>query len=373
MRSARFYLKRLKNPNPSAKSPIYYALLPIDHGLSFPDCFETCNYEIVWMDWPQVKEPLSKKSLEFLDSIDPKKDLELLCTKLGLRKKCLQNFYLIEILLKTAAKKGFNLYEIGNMIYKDDEDDEKPTDIKRLLEKTEHIYQIIKAGHNKTLDKWVRRSINIIKQKSLKKELIRQKIVMQTVLEQAILEDEEEETKKSCEFSGKRRRSFSDKLLEEETLLINNSLYPNVYQQSPDSYSNSTEDDLYKDSLKLNKKTSMKFLKNEVKIKQKSPEMLSMKRSVSLPYLKRNDSNKMKNGEEMGENFLLEKGTLKKKRKAKKKLVKNLKPEDIYDDMFIYYYESFLNQLLDQKLKEKNRAKNVFRNRVSSSSESSFK
>jgi len=33
-----------------------YRLIPIDHGLTFPDCFKICTYELVWMEWPHVKK-----------------------------------------------------------------------------------------------------------------------------------------------------------------------------------------------------------------------------------------------------------------------------------------------------------------------------
>lgn len=354
-------------------------MIPIDHGLCFPDCFETINYEIVWMDWPQTKEPFSKKILEFINSIDPKNDVELLCSKLSLRKKCLQNFYLTEILLKNAANKGFTLHEIGNLIYKDDEDDEKPIEIKKLIEKTKYIYQILKSSNNKTLDKWVRRSIDIIKEKNMKKEMKKQnKFIKPTVIDEPIIEEENEEELKKNNENNKRRRSFSDNysILEEEKSAKTNTCNANHINypfQSPGSNSNSTEDDLYfPESLSLKSKLSKKFSKNESKVKQKSPEHLVLKRSLSLPYFKKNDSKLTKNSDELDDDsFILEKENSK-KTKMKKNQIKHLKAEDIYDDMFIYYFESFLNQLLEIKIKEKNRAKNIFRNRVLST-DTSFK
>jgi hypothetical protein len=35
-------------------------LIPIDHGLSFPDNFEIYDYQIVWMGYKQAKVPLSE-------------------------------------------------------------------------------------------------------------------------------------------------------------------------------------------------------------------------------------------------------------------------------------------------------------------------
>lgn len=34
-------------------------LIPIDHGLSFPDNFEIFDYEIVWMGYRQAQQPFS--------------------------------------------------------------------------------------------------------------------------------------------------------------------------------------------------------------------------------------------------------------------------------------------------------------------------
>ena len=324
------------------------------------------------MDWPQSKEPFNKKTLEFLDSLNPKNDVEMLCTKLSLRKKCLQNFYLVEILIKNAAKKGFTLYDIGNMIYKNDEDDEKETDIKHLIEKTKYIYKILKSTNNKNLDKWVRKSISLLNEKNSKKQTKKNTLSFNKPFNETIIEEEFEEEVKRNPEEQKRRRSFSDNisLIEEESILKPKTIKFHNLLQSPGSVSNSTEDGLNLiENLQLSKKLSMKFQKNDVKL-QKSPENLTMKRCLSLPYLKRSDSKLSKSSDEFEDNFVLEKGKSKTGRPKKKK-EKNLKAEDIYDDVFIYYFESFLNQMLDMKLNEKKRAKNLYRNRVVSTNEGS--
>ena len=334
------------------------------------------------MDWPQVKEPLSKETLKFIEAIDPKKDLEMFISQLELRKKCLQNFYLAEILLKNAALKGFSLFEIGNMIYKNDEDDEKNTDIKNLIEKTKYIYEILKSSNNKTLDKWVTKSIHILKEKKSKGDQKKVNKTLNNAINEAIIEEENEEEVKKNPDEIKRRRSFSDNysLLEEDSSNNVKACAIKVQQlhmQSPDSNSNSTVDDLNfinnnNELVSLSKQISIKFINNEVKIiHQKSPESLALKRSLSLPYFKRNDSKLSKSSGdwelEPDDSFALEGKGKKNLKKTKKKQIKKLKAEHIYDDMFIYYFESFLNQLLDLKMKEKSRAKNIFRNRVLSS------
>ncbi len=41
-------------------------LIPIDHGLSFPDNLEIYDYEMVWMGYRQSQQPFSEKSLSFI-------------------------------------------------------------------------------------------------------------------------------------------------------------------------------------------------------------------------------------------------------------------------------------------------------------------
>lgn len=96
-----------------------YKLIPIDHSLSFPDCIEINEYEMCWMGWNQSKLQFNSKLIEYISQIDPKKDITYLSNILKMRPKCLQNFRIVNILLKIAACE-FNLtpYEIGLIIYR---------------------------------------------------------------------------------------------------------------------------------------------------------------------------------------------------------------------------------------------------------------
>lgn len=67
-------------------------LIPIDHGLSFPDNFVIYDYEMVWMGYRQAQQPFSEKSLQYIENIDPIKDCKKLREKLGFREICLRNF-----------------------------------------------------------------------------------------------------------------------------------------------------------------------------------------------------------------------------------------------------------------------------------------
>jgi hypothetical protein len=95
-----------------------YKLIPIDHGLSFPDNFAIYTTELVWMNFSQIQGPLSTEELLFIDGIDPEGDCQLLREKLGFREICLRNFRIAETFLKAAAQKGFSLQDIGLMLYR---------------------------------------------------------------------------------------------------------------------------------------------------------------------------------------------------------------------------------------------------------------
>lgn len=122
-------------------------LIPVDHGLSLPDCIEICDYEIVWMGWPQSQIPFSNEELAHIENFNLENDLEMLKSRLNIRKKCLRNFVAANILLKNAARQGFNLFEIGNMVYRVNE--EEPSLLQRLLRKTKDSYKIKRSvGEN---------------------------------------------------------------------------------------------------------------------------------------------------------------------------------------------------------------------------------
>ncbi len=54
-----------KNKEKGGKG-VFMKLIPIDHGLSFPDNLEIYDYQLVWMNYAQAKQPFSEKSLKFI-------------------------------------------------------------------------------------------------------------------------------------------------------------------------------------------------------------------------------------------------------------------------------------------------------------------
>ena len=136
-----------------------YNLIPIDHGLSFPDNFEIYDYEIVWINFPQCIQPFTEKELKFIQSIDPAMDCEGLRERLEFRPICLRNFRIAQILLKKAAAMGFNLYDISQILYRSepmsDESDKESSkgrykaplsELEKLVVEAENIYAIVKKN-----------------------------------------------------------------------------------------------------------------------------------------------------------------------------------------------------------------------------------
>lgn len=113
-------------------------LIPIDHGLCFPDCFQACTYDLVWMEWPQAKKKWTPTELDYISRINPKADVERLTKHFKFRDICLRNFRIAETTLKKGALAGLTLFEIGALLYRDDPD--FPSPIEEIIKKTEELY-----------------------------------------------------------------------------------------------------------------------------------------------------------------------------------------------------------------------------------------
>lgn len=111
-------MKKYTNQEGGSKAKKQYRLIPIDHGLSFPDCFEIFSNELAWMDYPQSKQPFTEEELKFIDRIDPVEDCKRLNSRLGFREICLRNFRIAETVLKRCASEGLTAYQIGQIMYR---------------------------------------------------------------------------------------------------------------------------------------------------------------------------------------------------------------------------------------------------------------
>ncbi|CAA7388447.1 unnamed protein product [Spirodela intermedia] len=90
-------------------------LVPIDHGLCLPEQLDDPYFE--WLHWPQSSVPFSEQELEYITSLDPFRDAELLRSELPmLREESIRILILCTVFLKSAAAAGLCLADVGEMM-----------------------------------------------------------------------------------------------------------------------------------------------------------------------------------------------------------------------------------------------------------------
>ncbi|XP_045822774.1 phosphatidylinositol 4-kinase gamma 4-like [Trifolium pratense] len=90
-------------------------LIPIDHGYCLPDKFEDCTFD--WLYWPQARQPYSRETVDYINSLDAEKDIELL--KLygwDIPLQCARTLRISTMLLKKGVARGLTPYAIGSIM-----------------------------------------------------------------------------------------------------------------------------------------------------------------------------------------------------------------------------------------------------------------
>jgi hypothetical protein len=100
-----------------------FTLTPIDHGNILPDTLQVMDYEWVWMEWPQVRQPLTEDCRRAVARMDPAADAAFLDASLGIRSACLTAARLSTVLLKQGVGAGLCLHEIATMIVRESEEE----------------------------------------------------------------------------------------------------------------------------------------------------------------------------------------------------------------------------------------------------------
>lgn len=90
-------------------------LIPIDHGYCLPENFEDCTFD--WLFWPQARQALDSRSLEYIKSLDAEQDLALL-KFYGWEPslECSRTLRISTMLLQKGAERGLTLYDMGNIL-----------------------------------------------------------------------------------------------------------------------------------------------------------------------------------------------------------------------------------------------------------------
>ncbi|KAL7589663.1 phosphatidylinositol 4-kinase gamma 7 [Lactuca sativa] len=107
-------------------------LIPIDHGLCLPENLEDPYFE--WIHWPQSSIPFSEDELDYIESLDPFRDSEILKSELPMiREACLRVLILSTVFLKEGARFGLCLAEIGEMMSREfRRGEEEPSELEAL-------------------------------------------------------------------------------------------------------------------------------------------------------------------------------------------------------------------------------------------------
>jgi len=117
----------------------HFKLMPIDHGYTLPSTLDEAWF--VWQHWPQVKQKMSEKTLQYIKELDVEKDIKILLEKFprAFRKEHFRVLRISTILLKSAAESGLTLFQISNIMTRVDL--KKPSILEELCVKAAQLSQ----------------------------------------------------------------------------------------------------------------------------------------------------------------------------------------------------------------------------------------
>jgi len=114
-------------------SGVTWTLTPIDHGYVLRTKADVAWCDWVWLEWPQMKEPLTKKLKQYVLSIDVDKDVEMLREMLSIDDAACDVYRASCNLLISGVKKGLSLYEIATLACRTDDLGEQPSALEKIL------------------------------------------------------------------------------------------------------------------------------------------------------------------------------------------------------------------------------------------------
>jgi hypothetical protein len=120
-------------PVKTHKRPGAITLIPIDHGYTLPSTLSEA--EFVWLSWPQAKQPMSRRTLDYIRSLDAERDVRLLQDKFGptIRPEVLRVLRISTMWLKKGAEAGLSLFDIGNALCRPMDRPSLPSALERMF------------------------------------------------------------------------------------------------------------------------------------------------------------------------------------------------------------------------------------------------
>lgn len=92
-----------------------YRVIPIDHGYCLPHALYLNDVNLCWIDYPQVKLPISNDLIEYIEDMNYDDDVALLTRNIGaaIAESSLLTLKATYILLKIGVSRGLTLHDIG--------------------------------------------------------------------------------------------------------------------------------------------------------------------------------------------------------------------------------------------------------------------
>jgi len=90
-----------------------YELVPIDHSYILPSVISNAWFE--WMNWKQVKQPITNEVRKYIEEIDIESDAQKL-HKLGISEDSINIMKLSTFVLKRGSQVGWTLHQIASFI-----------------------------------------------------------------------------------------------------------------------------------------------------------------------------------------------------------------------------------------------------------------
>lgn len=114
-------------------------LVPIDHGYCLRASADVAWFDWCWLDWPQVKKPLSKDIKDYVLNLDIEADARFLLQSLQIGEDALDYFRVSSKILKTCVKSGLRLYDIATMCCRQDSSGSEQSKLEKICSQAREL------------------------------------------------------------------------------------------------------------------------------------------------------------------------------------------------------------------------------------------
>mmetsp|Transcript_15668 Transcript_15668/g.28416 ORF Transcript_15668/g.28416 Transcript_15668/m.28416 type:complete len:892 (+) Transcript_15668:604-3279(+) len=129
------------------EDPDHFRLVPIDHGYSLRSKCDVAWFDWCWLDWPQMKQPLSQAARDYVLGLDIEADVRMLQERLNMQNDVLDYFRSSCRILQAGVRAGLTLYDIcSKILCRDDPSGEIPSKLETLTTMASEL--AMSAVHN---------------------------------------------------------------------------------------------------------------------------------------------------------------------------------------------------------------------------------